>query len=232
VNPLATFIYTLLTLQAVKKTHNRKFHIILVSAAFIGIVTFSQGAESRDASQGDSTVLAANRFMLSIPNGIGYVYYTNPVKHTQIIAILVPYVKLNLGPLVPPGHGGNLLALTLRPEEEARAKLSNYDSQIAQQSPEVWGEWDIYKVGSGTIDLYVNRTGERPQFFTCPPGAKDPKYPVLCETRQILDRIYAGGNLTGVDTTLIYGFTPGEISHLSEINQHVLDFVNSLIVKQ
>jgi len=189
--------------------------------------------KSDEMQHTNTTLVRVNELTLAIPKNVIYSYFPNTFTHTQSIVLLVPHDSLKFEPYKAAGpRSGNLFVITLRPESEANVRFSGYESQIAGQKPEVRDGWDIYSVGGGSLDLYVNKTGGQPRFFTCPPDAKIPTSLAICNVRQIFrgDTLMNSGN--GGKTTVMYQFTPPDIPRLAKLNERVLYFVNSLLVSR
>ena len=220
-----------LSWRLIGEGHARKHRVLLFVAVILGGCSLSQSAKSDEPNQ-KRAIVEVNGFTLSIPNNIQYIYYPNTETHTQNIQLLVPFDILKFEPYRPWGErSGNLFAIILRPETEAGGRLSNSDRRIVGKTPEVQGEWDVYK-GQPGFDLYVNNSGHQPHFFSCQPEARSLNWPGLCEARQIFNEDHRNANGKDSPTTLIYGFTPHDIPRLTEMNQRVLDFLNGLLIHQ
>jgi hypothetical protein len=193
--------------------------------------SFSKGVKSGEMERANSTLVRVNGFTMAIPRDVIYSYYPNSATNTQSIVLLVPYDRLKFEPYRASGpHGEQLFPITMRPETEASAKFSNYQRQISGQTPEVRGNWDVYKLSGGVFDLYVNKSDGEPRDFTCPSYAKYPGSLAICNVRQRLKGDPHKKSNKEEQTTLIYQFLPPDMPRLAELNQRVLDFVNGLLM--
>ena len=219
------------TRRRTKQTCGLRARAFLTALIAFGICWFSSDVKSSEIGRANPELVRVNELTLAIPRDVIYSYYLNPTTNTQSIVLLVPYDHLKFEPYRAPGpQGGQLFPITLRPETEASARLSDYESQIDGQTPAVRGYWDIYKLGGGVFDLYVNKSDSQPRYFTCPSYADYRNSLAICNVRQILEGDLRKKSGKQEQTTLIYQFLPPDIPRLAQLNQHVLDFVNGLLV--